>query len=72
MPVAATATEPSPPAVQAARLAHLVLKPDWPRALCGAIVSDHLGLGAPAMDRCHACLAIARARGLGRPGWASK
>lgn len=53
------------------RLAHLVLKPDWPLALCGANVTDHLGTSAPAMDRCTDCLRIARERGLGRPGWTS-
>ena len=54
------------------RVAHLVLKQDWPVALCGASVSDHLGTGAPAMDRCVDCLRIATARGLGRPGWESR
>lgn len=53
------------------RLAHLVLKQDWPIALCGANVSEHLGTGAPAMDRCVDCLKAAAARGLGRPGWSS-
>lgn len=52
-------------------VAHLVLKPDWPIALCGANVSEHLGTRAPAMDRCVECLRIAAARGLGRPGWQS-
>lgn len=51
------------------RLAHLVLKNDWPIALCGANVSEHLGTAAPAMDRCTDCLRIASSRGLGRPGW---
>ena len=51
------------------RLAHLVLKDSWPKALCGATVTDHLGKGAPAMDRCHACIKIASERQLGRPGW---
>ena len=50
-------------------LAHLVLKPDWPIALCGARVSEHHGTGAPARDRCVDCLKIAATRGLGRPGW---
>jgi hypothetical protein len=54
------------------RVAHLVLKPDWPIALCGANVREHLGTGAPAMDRCPDCLRIAAARGLGRPGWTSR
>lgn len=54
------------------RVAHLVLKPDWPIALCGANVSEHLGTGAPAMDRCSDCLRVASSRGLGRPGWESK
>ncbi len=53
------------------RVAHLVLKQDWPIALCGANVSEHLGTGAPAMDRCVDCLKIATTRGLGRPGWTS-
>jgi hypothetical protein len=53
-------------------VAHLVLKPDWPIALCGANVSEHLGTSAPAMDRCTDCLKIAVARGLGRPGWESR
>lgn len=53
------------------RLAHLVLKQDWPIALCGANVSEHLGTAAPAMDRCVDCLKAAAARGLGRPGWQS-
>lgn len=54
------------------RVAHLVLKSDWPIALCGANVSDHLGTKAPAMDRCTSCLKIASERGLGRPGWESR
>ena len=54
------------------RVAHLVLKQDWPIALCGANVSEHLGTQAPAQDRCVDCLKIAAARGLGRPGWESK
>jgi hypothetical protein len=54
------------------RVAHLVLKTDWPIALCGANVSDHLGTSAPAMDRCVDCLRIAASRGLGRPGWESR
>jgi hypothetical protein len=53
-------------------IAHLVLKPDWPIALCGANVSEHLGTKAPALDRCPDCLRIAAKRGLGRPGWKSK
>jgi hypothetical protein len=54
------------------RVAHLVLKADWPIALCGANVSDHLGTSAPAMDRCVDCLRIAASRGLGRPGWENR
>jgi hypothetical protein len=57
---------------EAGQVAHLVLKPDWPIALCGANVSEHLGTGAPAMDRCVDCLRIASTRGLGRPGWGTK
>jgi hypothetical protein len=52
-------------------LAHLVLKPEWPRALCGAMVSERFGAGAPGMDRCSNCLRIRRERSLGRPGWIS-
>ncbi len=52
-----------------ARPAHLVLRADWPIALCGARVTDHLGNSAPARDRCAECLRIAGERGLGRPGW---
>lgn len=54
------------------RVAHLVLKADWPIALCGANVSEHLGASAPAMDRCVDCLRIASTRALGRPGWDSR
>ena len=54
------------------RVAHLVLKLEWPVALCGANVSEHLGTQAPAQDRCVDCLKQAAARGLGRPGWESK
>ncbi len=53
------------------RVAHLVMKADWPIALCGANVSEHLGASAPAMDRCTDCLRIAATRSLGRPGWES-
>ena len=53
-------------------VAHLVLKQDWPIALCGAMVKDHFGIHAPAMDRCTDCLKIAATRGLGRPGWESR
>jgi len=56
----------------AERVAHLVLKANWPIALCGANVSEHLGTAAPAMDRCVDCLKIAASRGLGRPGWNAK
>ncbi len=55
-----------------ARVAHLVLRAEWPIALCGANVSEHLGTRAPAMDRCVDCLRIARERALGRPGWETK
>lgn len=48
---------------------HLVLKADWPRALCGAEVRERFGVSAPGRDRCPACLRIAGERGLGRPGW---
>ena len=52
-----------------ADLAHLVLKRDWPVALCGYVVQAHLGTNASGRDRCAECLAIAARRGLGRPGW---
>jgi hypothetical protein len=52
------------------RLAHLVLREDWPIALCGATVTDRLGIHAPGRDRCYQCLKIAQARQLGRTGWA--
>ena len=51
------------------RPTHLVLRPEWPIALCGARVTDHLGNRAPGRDRCPACLKVAGERGLGRPGW---
>lgn len=51
------------------RVAHLVLKLEWPIALCGANVTERFGMKAPALDRCVECLKIAAARGLGRPGW---
>jgi hypothetical protein len=54
------------------QVAHLVLKSDWPIALCGANVSEFLGTGAPARDRCVDCLKIVGARGLGRPGWETR
>jgi hypothetical protein len=54
------------------QVAHLVLKSDWPIALCGANVSEFLGTGAPARDRCVDCLTIVGARGLGRPGWETR
>ena len=53
------------------RVAHLVLKLEWPIALCGANVTERFGIKAPALDRCVDCLRIAAARGLGRPGWGS-
>lgn len=53
------------------RVAHLVLKTSWPIALCGATVRDHLGAGAPGMDRCPVCIKIAADRKMGRPGWIS-
>lgn len=51
------------------RLAHLVLKSDWPIALCKARVSERFGAAAAGRDRCPDCLRIARFRKLGRPGW---
>jgi hypothetical protein len=54
------------------QVAHLVLKSDWPIALCGANVREFLGTGAPARDRCVDCLKIVGARGLGRPGWETR
>jgi hypothetical protein len=56
----------------AKRVTHFVLESDWPIALCGASVPEHRGTGAPATDRYRECLRIAVARGLGRPGWASR
>jgi hypothetical protein len=61
---------PRPPR-SAEPVAHLVLKSEWPIAVCGATVTERFGAGAPAMDRCPDCLRIARERGLGRPGWVS-
>ena len=58
-------------AVASERVAHLVLKLEWPIALCGANVTELFGIRAPALDRCVDCLRIAAARGLGRPGWGS-
>jgi hypothetical protein len=66
---AATLLEALDDTARGERVAHLVLKSDWPIALCGANVSEHLGTSAPAMDRCVDCLRIAASRGLGRPGW---
>ena len=51
------------------RLAHLVLKANWPIALCGAVVNERFGAAAPGRDRCPRCLRIGAERGLGRPGW---
>ena len=65
-PHAALATDAPP----VDRLVHLVLKLDWPLALCGALVRDRLGVSAPGRDRCPDCLRISAARRLGRPGWA--
>lgn len=48
---------------------HLVLRRDWPVALCGHVVGNLLGTSAPGRDRCVACLKVAAARGLGHPGW---
>jgi hypothetical protein len=58
-----------PPETSLHGVAHLVLKQEWPIALCGFNVSTLLGTKAPAMDRCSACLKIAAQRKLGRPGW---
>lgn len=38
------------------RLAHIVPRSTWPKALCGAIVRDYLGTRAPGRDRCPECL----------------
>lgn len=51
------------------RVTHLVMKGQWPTALCGATVSDLFNKAAPAMDRCHTCLKIASDRGLKLTGW---
>lgn len=51
-------------------LLHLVLKSDWPMALCGATVKGERWTSRGAgCDRCARCLEIARDRNLGRPGW---
>jgi hypothetical protein len=68
-PRSAVQERPATTTAERGRLAHLVLKPDWPRALCGFIVTAHLGTAAPAMDRCLDCLKVAAERRLGRPGW---
>jgi hypothetical protein len=69
--IATLVDEASSDTDRAGRVAHLVLKQDWPIALCGANVTELLGTGAPALDRCPACLKIAATRGLGRPGWSA-
>ena len=61
--------QPTTPDVGDERLAHLVMKGDWPVALCGEVVEDLFNRTAPAMDRCARCLAIARERGLRLTGW---
>jgi hypothetical protein len=72
-PTTATLTEEAPLSTSNdPPLVHLVLRADWPIALCGANVRDHLGESAPGRDRCVDCLRISRSRGLGRPGWASQ
>jgi len=49
---------------------HLVLKDQWPIALCGATVSERFTDRSAGMDRCPACLkAAAQLRLRGRPGW---
>ena len=65
------ATAPAKPTADDERVAHLVLRDDWPVALCGATVSTHLGESAAGRDRCPGCLNIAWMRGLGRPAWAA-
>lgn len=61
---------PAPPrADEDDRLRHLVLKSDWPIALCGARVTQVMaGARAPGADRCWTCLKIANTRGLGNAG----
>ncbi len=49
---------------------HMVLKSDWPIALCGANVSERFTGRSSGLDRCPTCLKVASERGLGRPGWA--
>jgi hypothetical protein len=48
---------------------HMVLKDEWPIALCGYRVKERFTDRSAGMDRCTKCLAIARQRGCGRPGW---
>ena len=69
MSTAPSPAELAPRATNDERFAHLVLKADWPIALCGARVTEHLGARAPARDRCPACLKYCSENKLGRPGW---
>ena len=69
IPRSAAQERPAGTTMDHGRLSHLVLKADWPRALCGFVVTAHLGTAAPGMDRCTDCLKIAAERRLGRPGW---
>lgn len=48
---------------------HLVLRSEWPIALCGENVSERFTERGAGMDRCAHCLTVAAQRGLGRPGW---
>jgi hypothetical protein len=50
-------------------LLHLVLKSEWPQALCGVTVGQRHTNKAAGCDRCPECLRLAAARGLGRPVW---
>lgn len=54
------------------RDAHLVMKGEWPKALCGEIVSDLFNRSAAGRDRCIDCLRIAKQRGLSLTGWSIK
>jgi hypothetical protein len=51
-------------------LLHIVLKDEWPAALCGATVRERFTDRASGLDRCTRCLELARQRRLfGRPAW---
>jgi hypothetical protein len=47
----------------------MVLKDEWPIALCGHHVKERFTGRSAGMDRCTRCLEVARQRQLGRPDW---